>query len=92
MPVFRRIDCPQCGMRLVRKPAGRCPACGADVRQHVQEEREKETRIDQVIAVVSTVLVVALFVFVGGLKVFEGIAAYALAGAVIWWVAKRTFW
>ena len=92
MPIFRRIDCPQCGKRLVRKPAGRCPECGADVRHHVQEEREKETRIDQVIAVVSTILVIALFLFIGGLKAFEGVAAYALAGAVIWWLAKRTFW
>ena len=92
MPVLRQIDCPGCGEKLVRKPGGRCPACGADVRQHVVEEREKETRIDQVIAVISTILVVAVFLFIGGFKVFEGIAAYAIAGALIWWFAKRTFW
>lgn len=92
MPIFRRLYCPQCGEWLRRRPAGRCPECGADVRQHVQEEREKETRVDQVIAVVSTILVIGLFFLIGGLKVFEGIAAYALAGAVIWWLAKRTFW
>lgn len=92
MPVLRRIDCPSCGDRLHRKPAGRCPKCGADVRRHVQEEREKETRVDQVIAVVSTILVLALFAFAGGFQAFEGVAAYAIAGAAIWWVAKRTFW
>ena len=91
MPLVHRIDCPACGEPLIRKPGGQCTRCGADVRQHVQEEREKETRIDRVVAVVSTILVLLLFAVIGGGKLLEGIAAYALAGAVIWWVAKRTF-
>lgn len=92
MPILRRLYCPQCGEQLRRRPGGRCPECGADVRAHVLEEREKETRVDQVIAIVSTILVIALFLFIGGLELFEGVAAYALAGAAIWWLAKRTFW
>ncbi len=92
MPLQQRIDCPECHQPLVRKPGGRCPSCGADVRQHVQEEREKESRVDRVVAVVSTVLVLATFLAIGGVQVFEGIAAYALVGAAVWWFAKRTFW
>jgi hypothetical protein len=92
MPVKRQIHCPACGQPLVRKPGGRCPHCGADVRRHVQDEREKETRIDRIIAVLSTVLVLGLFLFAGGFTVVEGVAAYAVAGALIWWLAKRTFW
>lgn len=92
MPVLRQIDCPECGRALRRKTGGRCQECGADIRRHVQEEREKETRIDQVIAIVSTLLVIGLFLFIGGFKLLEGIAAYAVAGVVIWWFAKRTFW
>ena len=92
MPLQQRIDCPECHQPLVRKPGGRCPSCGADVRQHVQEEREKETHVDRVVAVVSTVLVLVTFLAIGGVQVFEGIAAYALVGAAVWWFAKRTFW
>jgi hypothetical protein len=92
MPITRRIDCPQCQQPLRRKPGGRCPNCGADVRQHVHEEREKETHIDRVVAVVSTVLVLGLFAAIGGLKAIEGIAVYAVAGGLIWWFARRTFW
>jgi len=91
MPLSRKIDCPQCGAPLVRRPGGRCPQCGADVRRHVDEERERETRIDKVIAIVSTILVLSLTVFIGGCNVVEGVAAYAVAGVVIWWWAKRTF-
>lgn len=92
MPLAQRIDCPECGQQLVRKPGGRCPHCGADVRQHVQEERDKETRVDKVVAVVSTLLVLLLFLVIGGFKLLEGVAAYALAGVLVWWLAKRTFW
>lgn len=91
MPLTLKIDCPHCGKRLVRRPGGRCPECGADVRRHVEEEREKETRIDQVVAIVSTVLVLGLTLFVGGCNVVEGVLAYAVAGALIWWWGKRTF-
>jgi len=92
MPLTLRIDCPECGERLVRKPGGRCPSCGADVREHVAEERERETRIDQIVAVISTILVLGLSLFVGGCNLVEGILVYAAAGAVVWVLAKRTFW
>ena len=91
MPVSAKIACPECGVTLVRKPGGRCPSCGADVREHVQHERERETRVDQIVAVVSTILVIGVSLLVGGCSVVEGVAAYAVAGAVIWLVAKKTF-
>jgi len=92
MPLTLQIDCPECGKRLVRKPGGRCPHCGADVRAHVTEERERETRIDQIVAVISTILVLGLSLFVGGCNLIEGVLVYAAAGAVVWVLAKRTFW
>jgi len=92
MPITTQIDCPECAAPLVRKPGGRCPQCGADVRQHVQEERERETRIERVVAVVSTILVLGVALFAGGCSLVEGALAYAVAGAVMWWAAKRTFY
>jgi len=92
MPLTLQIDCPECGERLVRKPGGRCPNCGADIREHVTEERERETRIDQIVAVVSTILVLGLSLFVGGCNLVEGVLVYAAAGAIVWVLAKRTFW
>jgi len=92
MPLTLQIDCPACGQRLVRKPGGRCPHCGADVREHVAEERERETRIDRIVAVVSTVLVLGLALFVGGCNIVEGVLMYAAAGAVVWLLATKTFW
>jgi hypothetical protein len=91
MAITTQIDCPACAAPLVCKPGGRCPQCGADVRQHVQEERERETRIERVVAVVSTILVLGVSLFAGGCSVVEGVLAYAVAGAVMWWAAKRTF-
>ena len=92
MPVSTQISCPSCHEPLVRKPGGRCPSCGADVREHVQQARERETRIEQVVAVISTVLVIGVSLFVGGCTVVEGVIAYALAGAVMWFLAKKTFY
>jgi hypothetical protein len=92
MPVSAKITCPGCAAPLVRKPGGRCPQCGADVRGHVLEERERETRIDRIVAVVSTILVIGVSLLVGGCTVVEGVLAYALAGAVMWFLAKRTFY
>ena len=91
MPVSATITCPECAVPLVRKPGGRCPACGADVRAHVVHERERETRIDKVVAVVSTILVLGVSLFAGGCTIVEGVIAYAIAGAVMWMVAKKTF-
>ncbi|HXQ23551.1 MAG TPA: hypothetical protein VN812_17870 [Candidatus Acidoferrales bacterium] len=92
MPVSVKITCPECGVELVRKPGGRCPSCGADVREHVQHERERETRIDRIVAVVSTILVVGVSLLVGGCNIVEGVAAYAVAGALMWFLAKKTFY
>lgn len=92
MPVSPKVNCPECAAPLIRKPGGRCPACGADVRNHVLRRRQRETRIEQVVAVVSTILVLGVSLMVGGCTVVEGVLAYALAGAVMWWVAKRTFY
>jgi hypothetical protein len=91
VPVQQQIDCPGCGAPLVRKPGGRCPKCGADVRAHVQAERERETRIEKVVAVIGTLLVVSLSVFVGGCTIVEGALAYAAAGALIWYWGRHTF-
>ena len=91
MPVHSQLNCPNCGERLVRKPGGRCPSCGADVRAHVVQEHERETRIDKVVAIVSTALVLGVCLFVGGCNLVEGIAAYAVAGLLMWVIAKRTF-
>ena len=92
MPVRSHTACPGCGAPLIRKPGGRCPGCGADVREHVQNERERETRIERVVAVVSTILVLGVSLFAGGCTVVEGVMAYAIAGAAMWIIAKRTFY
>lgn len=91
MPVSSPIACPECDAPLIRKPGGRCPNCGADVREHVLHERERETRIERVVAVVSTILVLSVSLFAGGCTVVEGVIAYAIAGAIMWFLAKRTF-
>ena len=92
MPVHNYPPCPGCGEKLIRKPAGRCPHCGADVAQFVAHERDRETRIEQVVAVISTILVVTVMVLGGGLGLFEGVLMYAAAGAFVWYLAKGTFW
>jgi hypothetical protein len=92
MPVHSYPPCPRCGEKLVRKPAGRCPHCGAEVAQYVADERDRETRIERVVAVVSTILVVTVLIFGGGLGLVEGAVMYALAGVVVWYLAKGTFW
>lgn len=92
MPVQTVIDCPECDEPLVRKPGGRCPNCGTDVRDHVLKARQREKRIEQVVAVISTVLVVGVSLLVGGCSIAEGIIVYAVAGAVMYGLAKRTFY
>jgi len=92
MPVHSYPPCPGCGEKLVRKPAGRCPHCGAEVAQFVSDARDRETRIEQVVAIVSTVLVVTVLILGGGLGLIEGALMYAGAGVVVWYLAKGTFW
>jgi DNA-directed RNA polymerase subunit RPC12/RpoP len=91
VPLRLEIDCPECGERLVRKPAGRCPSCGARVAEHVQAARDREERIERVVAVVGTGLVVLTFALSAGLGLLEGIAAYAVAGALMFYLARKTF-
>ena len=91
VPLRQQIDCPQCGARLIRKPGGRCPACGTAVARHVEAAREREEKIERVVAVVGTVLVVAVFALTTGLGLVEGVLAYAGAGAVMFYLAKKTF-
>ena len=91
MPVHSYPPCPSCGKDLIRKPAGRCPHCGAEVAAFVMAERDRETRIEKVVAVVSTILVVTVLVVGGGLGALEGTLMYAGAGVVVWYLAKGTF-
>ena len=91
MPVHNYPPCPGCGEKLVRKPGGRCPSCGAEVAAFVAHQRDRETRIEKVVAVVSTVLVITVLVVGGGLGVIEGILMYAAGGAFVWYLAKGTF-
>jgi len=91
VPLRQRIDCPQCGKELVRKPGGRCPSCGATVARHVQAERDHEERIERVVAVVGTLLVVIVFALTSGLGAIEGIVAYAAAGAIMFYLARKSF-
>jgi predicted nucleic acid-binding Zn ribbon protein len=91
MPVTQKIHCPACDELLVRKPGGRCSHCGAEVAAHVESERERERRIEQVVAVIATLLVLAVFLMTAGLGLVEGVVAYAGAGALVWILARKTF-
>jgi hypothetical protein len=75
----------------VRKPGGRCPACGAEVAAHVEAARAREERIERIVAVIGTALVLGVSVLTAGLGLVEGVAAYAAAGAVMFYLAKKTF-
>jgi hypothetical protein len=75
----------------VRKSGGLCPSCGAPVTAHVKAERDREERIERVVAVVGTILVLIVFTMTAGLGLFEGIAAYAVAGAIMFYLARKSF-
>lgn len=91
MPIRQHVSCPGCGADLVRKPGGRCPACGTAVAAHVQAARDREERIERVVAVIGTVLVVAVLAMTAGLGLVEGVGAYVVAGAVMFYLARKTF-
>jgi hypothetical protein len=91
VPIRQRVTCPSCAAELVRKPGGRCPACGAPVAEHVQAVRDREERIERVVAVIGTVLVGAVLALTSGLGLVEGALAYAGAGAVMFYLARKTF-
>ena len=91
MPLRTKIECPSCDADVVVKRGGVCPNCGASITRHVARVRARERRIEQVVAVVATVLVVGLVVVTSGATLLEGIAVYAIVGAVIYYLARRTF-
>ena len=91
VPLRTKIECPQCGADLVVKRGGVCPGCGARISEHVARVRARERRIEQVVAIVGTVLVVGVAVVTSGATLLEGIAAYAIVGAVMYYLARRTF-
>jgi hypothetical protein len=62
------------------------------VAAFVAAERDRETRIEKVVAIISTILVVTVLVLGGGLGAIEGVLMYAAAGAFVWYLAKGTFW
>ena len=59
--------------------------------EHVQAVRDREERIERVVAVVGTVLVVAVLGLTAGVGLVEGALAYAGAGAVMFYLARKTF-
>jgi ssDNA-binding Zn-finger/Zn-ribbon topoisomerase 1 len=91
MPLRTKIDCPECGADLVVKRGGVCPNCGTAISEHVAKMRARERRIEQVVAVIGTIAVVAVFLVTSGASLLEGIAVYAGVGAAMYWVARRTF-
>jgi len=91
MPVPLRIPCPHCGKVLYRKREGRCPECGGVVSAHVDAVRDREERIEKVVAVVGTALVILVFLLTSGLGLVEGVMMYAGAGAAMFYLAKKTF-
>lgn len=91
VPLRRKVRCPACGDVLRRKRDGCCPACGAEVSRHVEEAHAREERIERVVAVVSTALVVLVLGGTAGLGLVEGVLAYAVAGAAMFYLARKTF-
>ncbi|MFP6664682.1 MAG: hypothetical protein VCC00_10810 [Deltaproteobacteria bacterium] len=92
MPVVSYPPCPTCGEKLVRKPRGRCPNCGVKIATFVVDARAREEKIEKFIAILSTIMVVTVLFLGGGFGILEGILMYAAAGAIVWYLAKGTFW
>jgi hypothetical protein len=57
----------------------------------VQAVRDREERIERVVAVVGTVMVAATLALTSGLGLLEGVLAYGGAGAVMFYLARKTF-
>jgi predicted amidophosphoribosyltransferase len=91
MPLRTKIECPECAADLIVKRGGVCPNCGAAISEHVAKMRARERRIEQVVAIIGTILMVAVFLVTSGASLLEGIAAYAIVGATMYWLARRTF-
>ena len=58
---------------------------------HVEEVREREQRIEKIVAIIGTALVVLVLMLAGGVGLIEGILMYGAAGAVMFYLAKKTF-
>ena len=58
---------------------------------HVEEVRGREERIEKVVAVIGTALVVLVLMLAGGVGLVEGILMYGAAGAAMFYLAKKTF-
>ena len=67
MPIRTKIECPKCETDLVVKRGGVCPNCGTPISEHVARVRARERRIEQVVAIVASALVLTLFVFTSGI-------------------------
>jgi predicted amidophosphoribosyltransferase len=91
MPLRTKIECPSCEADVIVKRGGVCPKCGASITEHVARVRARERRIEQVVAVIGTVLVVGLVLVTSGATLLEGIAVYAIVGAAVFYLARRTF-
>jgi hypothetical protein len=52
----------------------------------------REKRIEQTLAILGTAAVLALFLWSGGVGLFEGIVVYAVAGLAVWYWGRGTFW
>jgi hypothetical protein len=91
VPLRTKIECPQCDADLVVKRGGVCPNCGAPIAEHVAKVRARERRIEQIVAIVATLLVLGLYLITSGFSLVEGIVVYAAAGGAMYWLARRTF-
>ncbi len=58
---------------------------------HVEAARAREERIERVVAVVGTALVLLVFALTAGLGLIEGVLAYAGVGAAVFFLARKTF-
>jgi hypothetical protein len=93
MPLRTKIECPACHQDLVFKRGGKCPNCGAPISAHVARVRARQRRIEQVVAIIGSLMVLALFLTTTGvsLGLIEGIAVYAAVGAAMFFLARKTF-
>jgi hypothetical protein len=93
VPLRTKIECPACHYDLVVKRGGKCPNCGAAISAHVTRVRARERRIEQVVAIIGSLLVLALFLATTGISLglIEGAAVYALVGAAMFYLARKTF-
>jgi len=57
----------------------------------VEAARAREERVERVVAVIGTALVVLVFALTMGLGLVEGVLAYAGAGAAMFFLARKTF-